>query len=106
MPQESELHNLAEQLADPEMQEFALDAEGNILEKEASATCPDKPNTGNRKLRAQFGRKRTHNEQIIVAPCGVIIARATLYGAEAITSVMVCFTKFPHIDANSCIGIP
>jgi hypothetical protein len=27
-----------------------------------------------RGMRAQYGHKRTHNEQIIVAPCGVIIA--------------------------------
>ena len=41
------------------------------------------------KLRAQFGCKRTHNEQIIVAPCGMIIAHETFYGAEAVTSVIV-----------------
>jgi hypothetical protein len=40
-----------------------------------------------KKLRAQFGRKRTHNEQIIVAPCGMIIARETFYGAEGVKSV-------------------
>jgi len=26
--------------------------------------CPDKPDEGNQKVKAQFGRKRTHNEQI------------------------------------------
>jgi len=41
------------------------------------------------KLKAQFGRKRTHNEQVIVAPCGMIIARETFYGAEAVSSVVV-----------------
>lgn len=41
------------------------------------------------KIRARFGRQRTHNEQIIVAPCGVIIARETFYGAEAISGVAV-----------------
>jgi hypothetical protein len=45
--------------------------------------------TNRKKLRAQFGRKRTHNEQIIVAPCGMIIARETFYGAEGIASVVV-----------------
>ncbi|KAL4263779.1 hypothetical protein AB1N83_006099 [Pleurotus pulmonarius] len=39
------------------------------------------------KIRAQFGRKRTHNEQIFVAPCGIIIARETFYNAEGIKSV-------------------
>jgi CxC6 like cysteine cluster associated with KDZ transposases len=42
-----------------------------------------------KKLRAQFGRTRTHNEQILVAPCGMIIARETFYFSEAIPSVVV-----------------
>ena len=41
------------------------------------------------RIRAQFGRKRTHNEQIIVTPCGMIIAHETFYGAEGIGSVIV-----------------
>ncbi|KAJ2915278.1 hypothetical protein MD484_g5125, partial [Candolleomyces efflorescens] len=41
-----------------------------------------------KKLRAVFGRKRTHNEQILVAPCGVIIARETFFNAEAIPSIV------------------
>jgi hypothetical protein len=44
---------------------------------------------GRRGLKAQFGRKRTHNEQLFVAPCGVILARETFYNAEAIGSVIV-----------------
>ncbi|KAI0310124.1 hypothetical protein OF83DRAFT_1071058, partial [Amylostereum chailletii] len=48
---------------------------------------PLKPDTGNRKLRARFGRRRTHNEQLIVCCCGVIAARATMFGAEAISGV-------------------
>jgi hypothetical protein len=42
-----------------------------------------------KKIRAQFGRTRTHNEQILVAPCGMIIARETFYFSEAIPSVVV-----------------
>ncbi|KAJ2936392.1 hypothetical protein H1R20_g702, partial [Candolleomyces eurysporus] len=45
-------------------------------------------NSQPKKLRAIFGRKRTHNEQILVAPCGVIIARETFFNAEAIPSVV------------------
>ena len=41
------------------------------------------------RIRAQLGRRRTHNEQIIVAPCGMIIARETFYGAEGVGSVIV-----------------
>ena len=50
---------------------------------------PDQPQR--QKLRAQFGRRRTHNEQIIVAHCGIIIARETIYGAEGVASVVVSF---------------
>jgi hypothetical protein len=51
--------------------------------------CDSKSPTGNRKLKACFGRRRTHNEQTLVRPCGVIHARATFYGAEAVSNVLV-----------------
>jgi len=51
--------------------------------------CPSKPDTGNRKIKAQFGRRRTHNEQIIVKTCGIICSRATFFGAEAVSNVLV-----------------
>jgi hypothetical protein len=41
------------------------------------------------RIRGQFGRRRTHNEQIIVTPCGMIVARETFYGAEGVGSVIV-----------------
>ncbi|KAJ6525243.1 hypothetical protein DFH09DRAFT_936833 [Mycena vulgaris] len=48
--------------------------------------CPaSKDPSGNRKIRALFGRRKTHNEQIIVRPCGVIVARATFFGSETVT---------------------
>ncbi|KZT50815.1 hypothetical protein CALCODRAFT_444049 [Calocera cornea HHB12733] len=40
-----------------------------------------------KKVRAQFGRHRTHNEQFVVRPCGVIVGRGTFYGAESVSSV-------------------
>jgi len=48
----------------------------------------------NPRIRAQFGRRRTHNEQLFVAPCGMIIARETFYHAEALYSVIVSMTPF------------
>jgi hypothetical protein len=42
-----------------------------------------------KKVRAHFGRKRTHNEQIIVAPCGIIISCEMFYGAKGVGSVVV-----------------
>jgi hypothetical protein len=55
------------------------------------------------RIRAQLGRRRTHNEQIIVAPCGIIIARETFYGAEGVGSVIVRQRNpkpllFTHLD--------
>jgi hypothetical protein len=44
---------------------------------------------GNRKIKAQFSRQRTHNEQTLVRPCGIIFARATMYNAEAVSNFLV-----------------
>ncbi|KZV93219.1 hypothetical protein EXIGLDRAFT_768232 [Exidia glandulosa HHB12029] len=58
--------------------------------------CPSKPETGNRTLRARFGRSRTHNEELCVGSCGVIIGRATMFGSEAPSSVIQFWkTLFP-----------
>lgn len=51
--------------------------------------CDGKHEGGNRRLRAYFGRRRTHNEQLIMRPCGVILSRATFFGSEAISAVHV-----------------
>lgn len=51
--------------------------------------CPSKSDTGNKKIKAQFGRRRTHNEQTLVRPCGIIFARATMFGAEAVSNFLV-----------------
>ena len=59
-------------------------------ENPAIAECEaTKSELGNKRIRAQFGRRRTHNEQTLVRPCGVICARATFYGAEAVSNVLV-----------------
>ena len=81
-------------------EEFEVDEHGRIVEKEDTGPddCPDKdmaaPKT--QKLILQVGRGRTHNEQIIVCPCGIITARVTFYGAEAVTSVAVCRSLMIH----------
>lgn len=51
--------------------------------------CDAKSTSGNRTHRAQFGRRRTHNEELCVASCGVILGRATFMGSEAINGVLV-----------------
>ncbi|KAF8231037.1 hypothetical protein L208DRAFT_1279283 [Tricholoma matsutake] len=40
-----------------------------------------------KKLRVQFGWRRTHNKELIVAPCGIVLARQTFYGAEGVSSI-------------------
>ncbi|KAG2159194.1 uncharacterized protein EDB93DRAFT_1076218 [Suillus bovinus] len=65
---------------------LAVDADGNVQ----ASVAQDSPAVSSHKLRAQFGRRRTHNEQLIIAPCGMILARETFYGAEGVGSVVVC----------------
>lgn len=70
--------------------EFDVNQAGKVVpEDEGPAAHPDQPQAGNKRLKAQFGRQRSHNEQIIVAPCGIIIGRVTFFGAEGLTSVAV-----------------
>jgi len=60
--------------------------------------CPSKSTSGNRKMKAQFGRRHTHNEQTLVHPCGIIFARATMFGAEAVSNFLVCTPSY-----NNCL---
>ncbi|KAI0310443.1 hypothetical protein OF83DRAFT_1228775 [Amylostereum chailletii] len=53
------------------------------LDIDQDGLCEGKSPDGNTKLRAHFSRERTHNEQLCVATCGVILGRATFYGSEA-----------------------
>ncbi|TFK45431.1 hypothetical protein OE88DRAFT_1721508 [Heliocybe sulcata] len=72
------------------------DAPAEETEEIALPSCPSKSTSGNRKLRALFGRRRTHNEQIFVRPCGIIVACATFYGAEGLAQVRdMLYKTFP-----------
>ncbi|KAJ7195626.1 hypothetical protein GGX14DRAFT_376784, partial [Mycena pura] len=51
--------------------------------------CDQKSEHGNTKIKALFHRRRTHNEQTLVRPCGVIFTRATFFGAEAVSNVLL-----------------
>lgn len=79
-----------------DIEEFTVDDAGRVIPDQLDAGGHPIPNSGEhtgakppKKVRAQFGRKRSHNEQIFVAPCGEIIARETFFGAEAVSSVVV-----------------
>ena len=63
-------------------------AEG--MNEDILVKCTGKDKDGNVKRRARFGRRWTHNEQLVVSSCGVIIARATFFGSEAPNGVKVC----------------
>ena len=80
---------LSELLEEEDEQVFEIDKEGCIFVVEGKKGPDDTATPGRSGVRAQFTRNRTHNEQIIVAPCGTIIARVTFYGAEAISGVAV-----------------
>ncbi|KDQ09951.1 hypothetical protein BOTBODRAFT_116421, partial [Botryobasidium botryosum FD-172 SS1] len=43
--------------------------------------------TGRHQAKGQFTRNRTHNEQIIVRPCGMIVSRETFYHSESLAAV-------------------
>jgi hypothetical protein len=51
--------------------------------------CPGKSETGNRRIRALFGHCHTHHEQIMVCPCGVVVARQTFFGSETTPQTVV-----------------
>ncbi|OJT04033.1 hypothetical protein TRAPUB_5269 [Trametes pubescens] len=62
----------------------------------AEAVCDAKSADGNRRLHALFGRRRTHNEELCVTSCGVIIGRATFFGSEAVNGVIAFWRRlFP-----------
>ncbi|KAJ7702176.1 hypothetical protein B0H16DRAFT_1902481 [Mycena metata] len=78
-----------------ELEGSGADADEDV-EIDASGVCDGKPETGNRTVRARFGRRRTHNEQLCVGSCGVILGRATFYGSEAPNGVREFWMKlFP-----------
>ena len=94
----AEERNLFE-VIDEEDEELEVDdsesKQGNVTATEGPASenttlvAPTVTAMPKKRVRARFGRKRTHNEQILVAPCGMILARETFYGAEAIGTCAV-----------------
>lgn len=56
-------------------------ARGNTHQKRAGSNSA--------KISGVFSRRWTHNEQLMVRPCGIVIARATFFGSEAVSAVKV-----------------
>lgn len=65
------------------------DEEEYEFDENTRRVLPATAQSTRKKFKAVFGRRRTHNEQLIVAPCGMIIARRTFFGAEGVASVKV-----------------
>jgi hypothetical protein len=81
------------------------DEQGNVTATEGPASenttqAPTVTAMPKKRVRARFGRKRTHNEQILVAPCGMILARETFYGAEAIGTCAVRSASADSVEVS------
>ncbi|EJU05558.1 hypothetical protein DACRYDRAFT_104044 [Dacryopinax primogenitus] len=61
----------------------ARPAKGKEKRKEKGSKAAAKPKYKG----LHFGRCRTHNKQLVVHPCSVILAWATFYGSEGMSSV-------------------
>ncbi|KAK1216033.1 hypothetical protein PQX77_021351 [Marasmius sp. AFHP31] len=64
-----------------------LAASDDLSDDEELDEPAHKSDSGNVKIRVRFACRRTHNEQLVVACCGMITGRATMFGAEAISGV-------------------
>lgn len=62
--------------AEDENSEITSEVDGEV-------ECEEKSVEGNRRIKALLGRRHTHNEELCVASCGVILGRATFFGSEA-----------------------
>ena len=48
-------------------------------------------------LKSVLTRRWTHNEQLMVRPCGIVIARATFYEAESVSNAVVSSMLSPGV---------
>ena len=89
---EQDIQEEFEVFKEAENGQIILDVEknmGSIGASDIENDCPSKAPQGNRTFKAHFGRRRTHNKQTLVRPCGIIFARATMYNAEAVSNFLV-----------------
>ena len=81
------------------------DEQGNVTTTKGPASenttlAPTVTAMPKKRVRARFGWKCTHNEQILVAPCGMILARKTFYGAEAIGTCAVRSASADSVEVS------
>ncbi|KAH9965569.1 hypothetical protein BGW80DRAFT_1254963 [Lactifluus volemus] len=84
-------------------QHTAVDDEGdgtdNGIYNDSDAIPDDESEMGNYTVKARFGRKRTHNEELCVASCGVILGRAAFFGSEGPNGVRTFWMKLFPVKA-------
>lgn len=68
-----------------------------VSDLQGASPLPAGAVTRKKRISAQFGRRRTHNEQILVAPCGMILAHKTRL--KEVSTVMC--TKLADTRTNS-----
>ena len=101
IPQETNISAIAGDATEEDI--FDIDPSDNTVLPQSNEQVPQKRAI---RIRAQFGQKRTHNEQILVAPCGMILGRTMFFGAEAISSCVVSFTSiFAHSQNRLIISV-
>lgn len=83
------LRKLAARARTQDTSEIASNTQDDMFDPLDIDQCGDKPSDGNLKIRARWARRQTHNEQLLIYPCGVILARETMYGSESVSNVMV-----------------
>lgn len=76
-----------------------LEVDEEVSIEQDDDNCNAKAEEGNRRLKAYFGRHRTHNDQLWIRTCGIILSRATFYGSEAVSAFVVSFTYITHRSA-------
>ncbi len=59
------------------------------LDEDILASRAKKRTTAFEKVKSTLARRWTHNEQLVVKCCGVIISRATFYNSEGMSNVLV-----------------
>ncbi|RPD69138.1 hypothetical protein L226DRAFT_548234 [Lentinus tigrinus ALCF2SS1-7] len=86
----------------------SLEGDGNavtdeLVDIDADGECPSKSDEGNTKPHARFGRWRTHNEQLVVVTCGIILGRATMFGSEGIDGVRKHLNAVGDTYFDNCV---
>jgi hypothetical protein len=74
--------------------ENGLAETGDVEEEVEDPVNDAKAAPGNVKRKGRFSRRWTHNEELCVASCGVILGRATFFGSEAPNGVKVRVLTF------------